>query len=108
MSKTITSPVKRYPGTVTLSDPLTYPQVIAFDTAMDRASELGDVVLQSQFNGVMEPAVMACVEAWDISGLPPKPQHMPASPRKSAHAFFDWIFREILALYQEAEEIPNA
>jgi len=108
MSKTITSPVKRFSGTVTIADPLTFPQVAALDEAMFQASELGDNVRQSRFNATLEPAVMACVESWDISGMTAHPQHMPASPRAAANELFDWLMREILALYKEADEIPNA
>ena len=35
MSKVITSPVKRWPGSVTLADPLTFPQYAAWRNALD-------------------------------------------------------------------------
>lgn len=39
MSKVIKSPVPKYPGTVTLYDPLSFPQVIAIEDANTEADE---------------------------------------------------------------------
>ena len=67
MSKVITSPVKRFPGTVTLSDPLTFPQSLAVEDALDAAQELGEVSVRRQ-NYTVLPGLMECVEEWDIEG----------------------------------------
>ena len=109
MSKVITSPVKRWPGTVTLSDPLSYPQVFAFQNALDISKELGGGASVDQFHYALLPGCCKCVEKWDLVGLPDvlTPDTFPATPRKSAAELVSWLIGEIVLLYQEAEEIPN-
>lgn len=108
MSKTITSPVKRFPGTVTLKDPLHYPQVIAFQRALDAARELPAGSMQIEYNRALLPGVIAIVEDWNITGVDkhPTPDTFPMTPTQSAMRLAAWLIQEVSALFAE-DEIPN-
>lgn len=108
MPKTITSPVARFPGTVTLSDPLTFPQSFAFEDALNAARELGDNPSLSRANYAILPGVLACVEAWRLEGIPEYPtlEAFPSTPRKPIADLVAWLVNEIGALYREADNVP--
>jgi len=109
MSKVITSNVKRWPGTVTLSDPLTFPQVIAFQDAIDAASELGSSVTVSKYNQALLPGILECVEAWDLGNFPDPvgEDNFPATPRTASASLIGWLVTEIVVLFGESEPDPN-
>lgn len=111
MSKIITSPVKRFPGTIKLQDPLYYPQAMAMRNAIEAARELGDNAQIIDYNHAMMPGVFACVEEWNITGVDkhPTPDTFPVTPSKSAGELTAWLISSVVGLYQEAEdEIPKA
>lgn len=129
MAKIIESPSKKWAGTVTLSDPLSMPQVMAFEDAIqngiDQAIEHGNVVTVKDKDGnereaanVMSarymlgilPGVCACVEKWDLQGLPENmtPDKFPGSPKIASAELLAWLIREITILYNDAETVPNA
>lgn len=110
MSKTITSPVKRYPGTVTLSDPLTFPQAFAFEDALEAVKEARETGSPARIRFALLPGIIACVEEWHLDGFPSKPtlDTFPSTPRKSSAEIIDWLVGEISALYREADEVPLA
>jgi hypothetical protein len=110
MSKVITSPVKKWPGSVTLADPLTLPQATAFEDALDiaRAEENKDLT-RAKIAGMLLPGICACVEKWDLEGLEIiTPENYPASPKLSSALLLSWLMGEITSLFKEADEIPNA
>lgn len=114
MSKVITSPVKRWPGTVTLSDPLTFPQVFAFEDANEAVqAEVNngakDDLSVARVSWLILPGVLSCVEAWNLKDFPAAPtvDTFPATPKLSRAYLIAWLVREITALYREAEESPN-
>ena len=108
MSKVITSPVKRFSGTVVLSDPLTYPQVFAFQDTLEAIEELGKDAHYLRVQYAALPGILKCVEEWHLENVPEHPQieSFPASPRNSAARLLSWLFREITALNDEAENVP--
>ena len=108
MSKIITSPVKRFPGTVTLQDPLYYPQVIAFQRAVDAAQALPAGSYQIEYDRAVLPGLLAAVEEWNITGVDkhPTPDTFPVSPIKAAHALHAWLMQEVGILFA-GDEIPN-
>lgn len=111
MSKVITSPVKRFPGTVVLSDPLTFPQSFAFEDALTAVDAVRDEGSPSKIRYALLPGVLACVEEWHLnSGFPERPvlDSFPSTPRQSVALLIDWLVGEITALYKEADEIPLA
>ena len=111
MSKTLVSPVKRWPGTVTISDPLDIPQYLKLEQMFKERGELPDKPTWGQVQAVTAPAVFACVEKWD---MPAKQQAVleqgryPMTPRAESIEFMNWLLTEITALFVEAEEAPNA
>ena len=109
MSKIISSPVKAFPGTVVLSDPLTYPQTFAFEDAIEASKEAGEGATQDRLRYILLAGVLSCVEEWHIEGVPQYPTRdtFPNTPKLSAARLVNWLVNEIVAMYQEGEEIPN-
>lgn len=124
MTKIIESPVKRFPGRVHLADPLNFEQYFAIEEAIETSREFvtpyeedGKEIAvvkfgkdQLHYNHAFVPAIIACVEKWEIQGLPeiPTVKDFPASPVLSAARFASWLIDELMKVLQEAEEIPNA
>ena len=108
MSKKIESPVKRFPGYVTLHDPLTYPQVMAFQDATAAAGELEDPTW-TRLRFALMPGILACVESWEVEGIPEEPSidNFPATPLVSAGELVNWLQEEITTLLVEADTVPN-
>jgi hypothetical protein len=110
VSKVITSPVKRFPGTVTLSDPLTFPQAIAFEDGLAAVRSDREAGSITKVRFALLPGVLACVEAWRLGNFPESPSvdSFPSTPRQSVAELIDWLVGEVSALYQESEEVPLA
>jgi len=110
VSKIITSPVKRYPGTVILADPLTFPQAFAFEDALAAVQEIRESGSMARMRYAILPGILACVEAWRLEKLPEQPalDSFPSTPRQSVSELIDWLTREITTLYQESDDVPLA
>jgi hypothetical protein len=106
MSKVLTSPVKKWPGTVTLADPLTWEQIIAWqDAVKDAQQHRGDNL---RFLAAMRPGLVACVEKWELKNFTPPPAPFPATPTDSSGKLLVWLVREIGAIANEVgEEDPK-
>lgn len=63
----------------------------------------------SEIDGNQMPAVLSCVEKWEIVGVPEivTLDNFPASPRKASHELIEWIYRELLKVYFGEAAIPN-
>jgi len=95
---------------VELCDPLTYPQYIAWNDAVDKATP------HRQENYILYcaellPGICACVEKWELKDNSTgaslgtlTPANFPASPRKSADSLLAWLVTGIAALVAEADE----
>lgn len=108
MSKVITSPIKRWAGTVTIADPLTISQARAIESAFGKPpliEEEGQRVWLSVIDEARLPAISACVESWNLENFNPDP--FPASPRGDSHKLIAWLFGELALVYQGESEIPN-
>jgi hypothetical protein len=108
LSKVITSPVKRFSGTVVLSDPLTYPQVFAWeDTLEDSRTEEATKDVRRQIYSLL-PGILACVEEWHLKGVPEHPTRdtFPATPNDPATELATWLVHSISELYEEADNVP--
>jgi hypothetical protein len=111
MGKVITSPVPRFPGTVTLSDPLTFPQVFAFGDAYTAARALGEGATLLRVKYAVLPGLIACVEKWELGGgfpASPTPDTWPSTPVQAAVSLIVWLEGEISDLFTEAETVPLA
>ena len=108
MSKVITSPVDRWPGKVTLSDPLTFPQSLAVEDALDAAQELGEATQRRQ-NYTVLPGLLGCVEEWNLDGFVENPtaDTFPSTPAIPSAELIGWLIDEIIGLYHEAKPDPN-
>ena len=110
MSKKIDSPVEKFPGSVTLASPLTFPQVIEYENAIRKASELdADTASVADVHSLYLHAVCLCVEKWELEGIPDgvTPDTFPATPRKSVTELASWLVSEILELFKEDEDRKN-
>ena len=110
MSKVIESPVKRFPGTITIPDYLTHPQAIAYWRSVTAASDLPrDTSTLVDMNYALLPGLCACVEKWDIQGLPMpiSPETFPATPARPCRQLIQWAFGELRQVIEAADDIPN-
>ena len=123
MPKVIQSPVKHFPGTVTLSDPLSLPQVVRIDECLlarkqyfeetevdgERSYTLKEGAFWSNANTVEVEAILMCVEEWDLRGFTEKvtADTFPGSPRAASVQLINWLVVEILRVYRGEVEIPN-
>lgn len=102
------SPVKRFPGSVNLPDAYTFSQLIAWEQALDAAQADGQSNNQ-QWQALL-PGILACVERFEINGLPEQPtvDTFPATPRKSVGLLLRWLIDCVGAVIAEDEDAPNA
>ena len=106
MSRTITSPVKKFPGTVVLADPLTFDQLFAYMDAVETARGLDNGV---RVNYAALPGILACVEEWHLDGIPEGVtlESFPATPPVSVARLIAWLVDELAKAFEEAETVPN-
>jgi len=112
----ITSPVKRFPGTVALPDHFTLPQVVDYETAGEKLIETvssipeGGRIAFTKTDEIKLPAILGIVSEWHIEGVPETPtiESFPLTPRHDAHNLVDWLMGEITRVYTGEIEIPNA
>lgn len=110
MSKVIKSPVDHFAGEVTLSDPLTFPQVFAVQDAIAEAGDFGEEINVMRYNGAVLPGILKCVEKWNIKNFPKNvtADNFPATPAIPSAQLIAWLMGEISELFNEAEPDPNA
>lgn len=117
MSKKIESPIKRWAGSVTIADPLTIPQAQLIENGVKPVddAEMFDGLdgkkryYPSVTDKTQIPAILACVEKWELINFPENVtlENFPASPRGDSHKLIEWIFLEILKVYNGELDIPN-
>lgn len=100
----ITSPVKKWPGTVTLCDPLSLPQVLAIQEANAEVMALGDDTVLIKQHNILVPVIMDCVEKWDLEGMDDPPNPFPATPLSASRDLANWLMTEVGNLFAEDEE----
>lgn len=105
MAKTITSPVKHFPGTVTLFRPVTYPQYIAWVRAVHSQRDGMESETQPEGELTLWGGVKALVEVWDIPNF--DLDNIPASPRAAVVNLLSWLITEIGTVINEDDEDPN-
>jgi len=112
MSKVINSPSKRYPGTVTLAYPLTFPQYAAWRRALDSLPEgigqVGEITSDIEASRLILPGVFAIVERWNLANMP-EPltlENFPSTPRMAVFRLLTEIVAEISAMVNEDDDAP--
>lgn len=101
MSKIVTSPIKRFPGTVTLPDPMSW----------DQLSRWGDFVVglgKNSFANLLTEAefIPAFVEKIDIENFPQHPTVDPPKHLKDFASLMSWIMNEVLIVINGDEITP--
>jgi hypothetical protein len=107
MTKTISSPVERWPGEIVLHDPLTLPMVAEVEDAYSRMSK--KEALSARFLAFL-PGIMACVKDWHLDGgFPERPtaSNFPTGPIEDRNQLMGWLINEVIDLWNEAVQIPN-
>lgn len=112
MTKVIKSQSKVWSGSVHIADPMTMPMVKLVEDVLDSflKDKDGDkVIYLSIVDEAMLPAIVACVEKWELSNFPDTvtPETFPATPRKESHELIKWLFSEIYRVFIGETEIPN-
>lgn len=126
MGKVIESPVKHYPGTVTIASPLNFGQWMAWTAARqdvtleasrgkdEEAGEsepitYGDMGFVDAYAVATIPGVLACVEEWHLDNFPTEvtAETFPATPRGATGLLIVWLAREIDAVAFDDGESPN-
>ena len=129
MSKVLTSPVKQWPGTITLPDYLTINQAIDYEDAIDSANALlpkiedndneeiikekkakiAEIISSKKYERELLPGIFACVESWNLQGLENiSVDNFPGTPKRARAELFYWLLGSISELYKDETEIPNA
>jgi len=106
----ITSQSKAYPGTVTIYDRLTLPQVELVEVALGNKPPVIDGKFAlTDADKPRLPALLACVEKWDLKGFPDNVtmDNFPFTPRRQVFHLISQIFVEIAKVYNGELDIPN-
>lgn len=98
-----------------MADPMTMPQVKAFEEAKQSTQERidefkeGSSIKKYIVSESMLPAVCACVQEWHIENFPETvtPDNFPMSPIAESHNLIRLIFGEINKIYLGEITIPN-
>lgn len=119
MPKTIQSPVKRWPGSIILADPLNWPQIITWRNADSAAKKYFEMKDDSGKADLTDPlgyhqelviGVLACVEKWELgNGFPEKPtlETFPSTPLKTAVRLVQAVSTAIAEVITENDDLPN-
>lgn len=102
---------KIYNGSVTVYGQFTLPQVELIEAAVFDTPLVEDgKVRLTNVDKPRIPALIACVEKWEISGFPETltVDSFPLSPRRETHNLIEKVFNEITRVYNGELDIPNA
>jgi hypothetical protein len=94
------SPVKRYPGYIIMPDYFSWEQMIAWDECVARSAAAEGMLpkMKAQADGVL-----LMVGEWHITGIPEKPDSLPASPVRAAAELMGWALGIINGMIVETE-----
>lgn len=114
MSKVISINSKVWHGTVAIFDRLYLPQVELVEAALlDERETITSAkdghVRFTQLDKPKLPALLACVEKWNLTDFPEPVtvETFPLTPRKAAHELIEQVFDEIRKVYNGEIEVPN-
>ena len=103
----------RWEGSITINSHLTYPQVIAYETAIAAGQEYleehGENGMTAVYNHLVLPGLIGCVEEWNLADFPETvtADTFPATPRVAAAKLMVWVIEAIRKVMRDDEEIPN-
>ncbi len=116
MSKIVECPVKRFPGTITLRDPMSFLLLEKWREASEITQGEKD---KSRKFALIEktfyPLVWECVEKWELKNILPDvtlenfPNASPGTGAKSTHTLIAWLINQCHKIYEGDEgDDPNA
>ena len=132
MTKIINSDVEGFKGKVHFASPLNLEQVFAIEDAKDNAIQVEPSAFLTKLNEVQGnkdergeaikaqwsskadkffiPALLLCVEKFEITGMEEKPtlQNFPLTPRGKSQQFIDFCWQNLESIYAGEIEVPNA
>lgn len=132
MSKKVISNIEGFKGLVVFRQPLNLEQVFAIEDAQDSAVDLepssflmkvneadgkkdadGNAIKvswSSRADKFLIPALLLCIEKFEIEGFPENItfETFPLTPRSESQQFIDFLWSELVKVYQGEKEIPNA
>jgi hypothetical protein len=106
----ISSPVKRFPGTVNCPDMLTLPQVLQIENALREMAGQRETMAAAGFDYAYLKAILPLYSDWHIEGVPAEPtsETFPGSPRVDSARLIAWLIDAIMQVYRGETDIPNA
>ena len=107
MPKLLTSPSAHFHGTITISSPLTFPQFLQWQEALEEAGKHENPYRRIY---ALMPAIIATVEKWDVTGIPSgvSPETFPATPAADMMELCGFIITEIMKEVRGLQDLPNA
>ena len=97
--KVVKSPVKKWPGTIAIQNPLSFPQIVAIEDAIQQARELGEDISIGKYHSTLLDAFLDCVSDWNLEGLSNPPVPFPATPRLASTELIAFIIEEVMGLF---------
>jgi len=109
MPKTVDCPIARWPGQVTFKDPLPLADCVKLERAIRVVEALDYEPTRSEADELLLPAVLACVERFDLgNGFTVDP--FPGSPKASSARLVAWLITQVIKIYRDEgeSEVPLA
>ena len=103
MGKEIKSPVKKFPGSVILKDPLPFPDFITYEKELANSGVEG--ITEGERELCLFAAIFVIVESWDIKDF--DCENPPATPRTPVIKLLTWLIEEIGKMINGVEDIPK-
>lgn len=102
-----TSPIKRFAGTITLPDALTFEQYAAWERAISDARQTGGSYTVQAIS--ILPAICMIVETWSLDNLPehPTPETFPATPVRQVSDLLVWLVDCVGKIIDQEDDVPN-
>ena len=101
---------KTYNGSVKVYDRFTLPQVELVESALldNPIPDDKGMVRKTNIDKPKLPALFACVQEWNIDGMPDVTiDTFPLTPRSETHELIEQIFSAIHKVYNGEMEVPN-
>lgn len=107
----ITSPVEKWPGGVAFKSPIPLADVLKLERAIREAQQLGEAAGQTEFDAVLLPGLLACVDHFELEGLPADvtEETFPGVPRVASARLIAFLTTEIMKMYRDdggGDDVP--
>jgi len=103
MGKQITSPVKKFSGSVTIKESLPFPEFIEYEK--EAANARVDGITEGEKEAHLFAAASIFIEKWNLENF--DQDNIPAIPRTPVINLLSWLITEIGLIINEVEDIPK-